>query len=125
MLRRRAQSSCLALAALFLPPRSTSVREPRAQYSAAGVVGGREGRVDEEKDWKVRGHPCCGRFPTSQQPHGPSHQPHSSAPVATQGGVAHTPKKATTLGWRSAAIMLASLRVAREVWSGEGDECER
>lgn len=34
----------------------------------------------------------------------------ASTPVATQGGMAHTPRKATTLGWRSAAIMLASLQ---------------
>ena len=56
----------------------------------------------------------------------PHHSP--GAPVATQGGEAHTPRKATTFGWRSAAIMLASLQVAWEVWSGEGGVggvCER
>lgn len=39
--------------------------------------------------------------------------------------MAHTPRKATTLGWRSAAIMLASLRVVMQVWGSEGGECER
>ena len=41
------------------------------------------------------------------------------APVATQGGAAHTPRKPTTLGWRKAAIMLASLR-GWGGWGGRG-----
>ena len=51
---------------------------------------------------------CPGQLPLLDPSQAPS-VPAAHAPVATQGGLAHTPRKPTTLGCRSEASMDASL----------------